>query len=254
MKDLQELYYKVWPGKDSLKTSEFLIAENKVRVGKIDGHDAFVTYVYNHFNPFYDENYIVYRVIYDYNIITTDSDYKYDKWNFTLINDMEIESGEHEVRDYIDGEFKAPRMVKVDFFENYKELVYNEVSKPSSIAISKRYKEVSEKLHYMRAKKEKDGVNDFGLEYQILFKEQDLISSKYVDVNLLKIEEIEKELDKLKSMTEEEYLEQRKKEKENWKKLMKDIDFDGIVNRINKKYESNVIKKYNKFIENKKGN
>jgi hypothetical protein len=64
--NLQELYYTVWPKKNTLKTSEFLVAENKVHVGKFDGHDAYATYCYNHFNSFYDENYIVYNIIFNF--------------------------------------------------------------------------------------------------------------------------------------------------------------------------------------------
>jgi hypothetical protein len=234
MRDLKELYYKVWPGKDSLKSSEYLVAENKVKVGKIDGHDAFVTYIYNHFNPFYGEDYIVFNVVYDYKIIETDSDYRYDKWNFTYINEMEIKSGEHEVSDYVDGSFKSPRKIKVDFFINYKQLVYDEMSKASSIEISKRYKELSDVIN------KRMNVKDFGREYQIIYKERDFISSKYLNAESIRLDDTQKEIDELKNMTDEEYSQKRKQEEKVWRDIMKDLDFNN---------ESKLITKYSKFLK-----
>jgi hypothetical protein len=250
MKNLNKLYYTVWPGKDGLKTTQYLITENKVKVGKIDGHDAYVTYVYNQSNPFYDEDYIVYNVIYDYQMITTESGYKYDKWNFVYINDEDIKTGKHEVSEYVDGKFQPSKMVDINFFVNYKELVYDEVSKPSSINISKKYKEISEKQRYDRAKKDKS--EDFGLQYQIDFKECDFIQAKYIKSLEYSTEKIRKELEDLKKLTEEEYNIKSRKEKELWDDIFSDIDSKAIAkrvsDRINIKNETK-IQNYKNFIK-----
>lgn len=239
MKNLRDLYYKIWPGFDSLKSSEYLVCENKVHVGKIDGYDAYVTYLYNHYNPFYDEDYIVFNVIYDYQeSIKASEFYEYDRWDSTYINEDDISIGEHEVSDYVDGKFGAPRKIKVEFFDNYQDLVYDEVYKQSSINISKRYHKISTDLHVMLHSKDKKG-----LEYQILYQERELLSKKYL--NCEKTDKIEKQLDIYKSMTEEEYTEKSERESKLMRDIMKDFDFDKFKN------ESKVVKTYKNFIKNR---
>lgn len=95
----------------------------------------FCNYYYVHVNPFYDEDYLVFSILYN-----EKKSKLYDKdWDFSLINYLDIRRGLHRTSTYNKKKhsFNKPVNLKFEFDDNFLEKLYNSASKLSMDWINK---------------------------------------------------------------------------------------------------------------------
>jgi hypothetical protein len=200
---LLQLINKVFNCNNSVNTPN-IVAKNKVLVGKIDGQDAYITFFYKS-----EKNNLVFSVC--YNECITACGRKVN--NFNYIDEEDIAAGVIERKEYNNetGESGPLKKIKIEFFENYQEILFEEVSKQESIELSIRIHAMAEKLNKMRAELSKG--KSAGLEYMKLNSEYTYIFELYM--NGINNELLLNEFHKYNSMTEESY--------EIWKKEQEKI-------------------------------
>jgi len=238
---LKKLYNTVFGDKEY--PTKNLVAKNKVLVGKIDGLDAYFTHFY--VGAFVgsrgavSEDEIIYHICFNNQEIVEESpipeikdlEFRYEDNDSTYVDDTEIKSGKTEL-------LGPNRIVKLDFVENYKDLIYDECSKAESIEISKKISELIKQIQIMNSK----GIKD--IEYKKIFSEFNFLNDKY----LRGIENTysEKEYNKYKSMTDDEHKRQLDKTRE----ILEPYDVE-IRNRIKQKLLKNLNQDNKPKLENK---
>jgi len=134
--DLINKLKKICEKSDIGEKDHAIFFENPVVVGKRSGKDVICNYYNTHVNPFYDEDYLVFHVMYN------ERKYKnpriYDKeFDFSLMNYMDVKRGVHSQRPYKKGQFLKAVNMKFQFNENFLEKIYDSASKLSDEWIKK---------------------------------------------------------------------------------------------------------------------
>lgn len=119
--------------KSNVEGSHYIFLKEPVKVGSLDGKDVLCNYFYLHENSFYNEDYLVYHILFD----EKPSDLYDKEFDFTLINYGDIKTGVHEIRPYVDGQFQAPVDLHFHFDPNFLEIIYQAASKLDSAWIKK---------------------------------------------------------------------------------------------------------------------
>jgi hypothetical protein len=217
---LKSLFEKIWPEDNSDRGD--VIAKNKVLVGKIGGKDAYLTFLYRHTNFWYDEDYIVFNVVFGHSEIKNRYtqelvDFKQFKTDFVLINEDDVRNKQCDYMQYDSvNNNLITSVLDIDFFDNYEELIYQECSKEESIELSKKIFDMEEQHRNIR---ESFLENlKYRTEYDFL---EELYKKGRYD------ERLEKKFIKYNQMTEEEY--QREVEE---KKCLNDTDFSAIADKV----------------------
>jgi len=100
---------------------------NPVLVGHHNnGKECYCNYYYRHINEFYDEDYLVYHILYN----ETHDDKKITSriWDFNLIRYEDFKKGIVKTRPYVDGKFLFEIEIKFDFFPDFLKKIAEEVS------------------------------------------------------------------------------------------------------------------------------
>lgn len=123
--DDQDILYKI-ADKSKFK---YIFLPNPVLVGyKSDNKkECYCNYFYRHTNKFYNEDYLVYNILYNER---TDNKLINDKlWDFNYIKYEDFKSGLVKTRPYINNRFLDEIDIQFDFFPDFLDKICSEVNK-----------------------------------------------------------------------------------------------------------------------------
>lgn len=192
---------------------KYIFLPNPVLVGyQKNGKECYCNYYYRHVNNFYDEDYLVYNILYDENPDSKKLESR--RWKFNLIRYEDFKRGLVRTRPYVKGKFLPEIEIEFDFFPDFLQKISEEVSTIDDVWISECDEVMTESREWSylcHSNKQIDWERQlYHLKCEIKYHWLLWFSDSYHSI---------KELEKMKMLGEKAY----KKEQEDLLKIANDI-------------------------------
>lgn len=143
-----------------------------LKVGKVNGTDAIITFYYNHLNEFYDENYLVFNLLFNehddtrFGIVDT-------KFDFTYINHYEITKFNHKGSHI----HHSNQNLTLEVDDDYLEKILEIVDTPENKKFNDEFYKMKDRETDLQHKKDRTEEEDFEYE-DLMFKTNTISDGK----------------------------------------------------------------------------
>jgi len=208
--------------KSNVEESHNIFFKEPVVIGQRSGKDVICNYYYIHENPYWNEDYLVFHIMYN------EKPYKnkqiYDRvWDFSLMNYMDIKRGVHSQRPYKKGEFGKPVNMRFQFDKDFLEKIYNSASKLSDEWIKEVDEVRKESRDWGRMCSNPKGCPNIDWERQLYHAKCSIFYNRILNVHE-PVSEINT-LKEMEEMGEEAYTAKMKRQSDLIADIIKDSDW-----------------------------